>query len=273
MTLKRTLSGSLCFLCLVLAPRHARAQFGAVPFSDPATGERYHIEASGSLWNPAPQLTVASEAAGIAGTEIDAVKDLGIQQARFGEVRLALRPGRKHKFRLHYLPMQYTAESTVLREFVFNGERYRIGLPVATDLKWDAWRIGYEYDFTYHDRWFAGFLFDIKYTDVSVDLQSLVAQGHARARGPIPTIGGIVRVYAVPNISVTGELTALKIPDTIDEDYRAHYFDFDLYGTVNFNDYVGAQVGYRSIDVDYKIEGDTGTFVLRGLYFGGVIRY
>ena len=45
-----------------------------------------------------------------------------------------------------------------------------------------------------------------------------------------------------------------KIPDSIDERYQAHYFDFDLYGTVNFNDYVGAQIGYRSLDLGYVFE-------------------
>jgi len=32
-------------------------------------------------------------------------------------------------------------------------------------------------------------------------------------------------------------------------------------------------VGYRSLDVGYTIKKDMGTFVMRGLYFGGVVRY
>ena len=62
------------------------------------------------------------------------------------------------------------------------------------------------------------------------------------------------------------------MPD-IDEDYGGSYFDFDIYGTVNFNDYVGAQGGYRSFDVFYKVEQDTGDMQVRGLYFGGVVRF
>ena len=54
----------------------------------------------------------------------------------------------------------------------------------------------------------------------------------AHARGPIPAIGGIARVYVVPNISITGEVSAFKIPDSIDSRYNAHYIDFDLYGTL-----------------------------------------
>ncbi len=86
-------------------------------------------------------------------------------------------------------------------------------------------------------------------------------------------MGGIGRVYVVPNISITGELTGFKLPEGIDEDYRGRYFDFDLYGTVNFSDNFGALLGYRSLDVFYKVEEDTGDLTLKGLYFMGVARF
>ena len=42
---------------------------------------------------------------------------------------------------------------------------------------------------------------------------------------------------------------------------------------MNFTDYVGAQVGYRSFDVFYHIDEDEGDLRLRGLYFGGLVRF
>ena len=54
---------------------------------------------------------------------------------------------------------------------------------------------------------------------------------------------------------------------------RRKYYDFDLYGTVNFTDHIGAQAGYRSFDVFYKVKQDNGTMNLRGLYFGAVARF
>jgi hypothetical protein len=270
----RTLAVGLTFMyALLLVPSSAQAQFAATPFSDPATGERYHFEVAGHLWNPPPQLTVASESLGIVGTEIDAVKDLGIQQKRHTELRMVLRPARKHKFRVNYLPMAYTAQSTVHRDFTFNGIRYGVNLPISTDLSWKTWMIGYEYDFLYRDRWFVGLVLQSKFTDVQVNLTAPIGADFVRAQAPIPTIGGIARVYVVPNISITGELVTFKIPNTVNTDFSAHYFDFDLYGTVNFNDYVGAQVGYRSLDVGYVIDKDQGTFKMRGIYFGGVARF
>ena len=270
----RTSAFALFFTYMVLCmPAGAHAQFAATPFSDPATGERYHIEAAGALWNPPPHLRIASAQFGQPGTEIDAVTDLGIQQKRLGELRFVLRPARKHKFRVNYLPMTYSAISTVHRTFVFNGIQYGINLPVTTDLSWKTWLLGYEYDFLYRDRWFVGFVLQAKATDVQVNLQAPIGSDFVRARAPIPNIGGIARVYVVPNISITGELVGFKIPESVSEDYRAHYFDFDLYGTVNFNDYVGAQLGYRSLDVGYLIDKDQGDFKMKGIYFGGVVRY
>ena len=72
-------------------------------------------------------------------------------------------------------------------------------------------------------------------------------------------------------MSITGELAGLGSGGLFGEDYRAHYIDFDLYGTVNFNDHVGAQVGYRSFNVYYLIKKDEGNLDLKGLYFGGAL--
>ena len=272
MSIRTPALGLFVTYAILLMPARADAQFAATPFSDPATGERYHIEAALAFWNPPPDFSIASESLGVLGSTIDAVADLGIEQHSIKELRLVLRPGRKHKFRINYLPMSYSAQSTVKREFVFNGLRYGLNLPVTTDLSWKTWAIGYEYDFLYRDRWFVGFVLQAKATDIQANLQAPIGTEFARAQAPIPTLGGIARVYVAPNISITGELVGFKIP-AIDERYQAHYFDFDLYGTVNFNDYVGAQLGYRSLDLGYVFENDHGTFKAKGIYFGGVVRY
>ena len=37
----------------------------------------------------------------------------------------------------------------------------------------------------------------------------------------------------IPLVSINGELTGIKVPDSISEDFKAHYADLDIYGTVN----------------------------------------
>jgi hypothetical protein len=260
-------------LTLAAAPAAAQYQPNFRPAADRATGEKYRIELSGGYWNPTPEIVISSEQLGIVGSDIDFVQDLGIAQTRFRDFRLVLRPAEKHKFRIQRTPVRYTAEHTLQRDIIFNGIAYRVGLPVNSDLQWRAWRFGYEYDFIYRDRGFLGLILEAKYTDVEILLDSVIGLEYARARAPIPAIGGIGRVYVVPNISLTFEMTGFKLPERIDEDYRGRYVDYDFYGTVNFSDHFGVQTGYRSLDVMYRVENDAGDLRLAGLYFSGVIRF
>ena len=268
---------SVLSAAFLLAAAPARAQYGLRTASDRATGETYHVELGGYFWSPTPQITISSESLGIPGDQVDFVSDLGIEKTRFKQLKLVLRPGTKHKFRFEFTPIHYEAQKTVTRAFTFNGQRYHLGVPVTTEVKWNAYRFGYEWDFVYRDRGFAGLLLDLKYTDVQATLTAtaglLSATEFTNAKAPIPAIGFIGRGYVTPNISITGEFSFFKIPESVSEDYNGKYYDFDLYGTVNFNDYVGAQVGYRSFGPTYTVKKDFGDLVLKGMYFGGVVRF
>ena len=251
----------------------ASAQYKPRALNDPATGESYHIEAGAGYWFPGAEIIVSSEQLGIPGSQINAKRDLGLTDQRFPILDLQLRPARSHKFRFQYIPVSFTQTATLTQDIVFNGIRYRLGLPVNSTLDWKTYEFGYEYDFVVKNWGFVGFNLQAKYTDVEVKLASLIATEFAHARGPIPAIGGIARVYVVPNISITGELSAFKIPDSIDSRYNAHYVDVDIYGTLNFTNNVGVKGGYRSRDVGYLIKSDSGSFTLKGIYFGAVLRY
>jgi hypothetical protein len=266
-----TWAGLAAAIVLLSAP--AYAQYKPQPLNDPATGERFHIEAGADFWTPSADIHVSSEALGIVGSDIDLKRDLGATDQRFRALQVMARPSPAHKFRFQYIPIKYTASSILTRDVIFNGIRYRANLPVNTDLDWKAYRFGYEYDFVQKNRGFVGFLIEAKYTDVKVQLDNPIESQFAQARGPIPAIGGIGRFYVVPNIAITGELTVFKLPTSIDERYNAHYVDLDIYGTVNFTNYFGVKGGYRSTNVGYLIRSDRGALDLRGIYFGAVVRY
>jgi hypothetical protein len=253
--------------------REANAQYR--PAGPPTIGDAYHIEAAYGWWNAEPDLIVNSEALGIIGSDIDLIQDLGIEKKRLGKFNLTLRPGLKHKFRFEYVPIEYDADTVLRRSFVFNGQVYNVGLPVQTVAQFKTSRFGYEYDFLYMKRGFAGVLLDVKYTDVNVELRSpLRSQPEfTKAVAPIPTIGFVGRGYVAPSVSITGEFSFFRVPDNISDEFDGSYTDFDLYGTVNFNRYVGAQLGFRTVDVSYLVDLDRGTLKFKGFYFGGVIRY
>ncbi|PYR30661.1 MAG: hypothetical protein DMF92_07950 [Acidobacteria bacterium] len=268
-------AGLTAALLLLASP--ASAQFVPRPLNDPATGETYHIEGGVGFWFPGAQMVVSSESLGIVGTPaeqlIDLKSDLGLTDQHFSELHLVLRPSNTSKFRLQYIPINYTQSAVIRRTIVFNGQRYSVGLPVNSSLSWKAYRFGYEYDFVQTNRGYAGFLVEAKYTDVQVQLDSPITSEFARAQAPIPALGGIGRVYVVPNISITVDISGFKLPEKLIKGSTGHYIDVDVYGTINFTNNFGAQLGYRSFDVGYVVTHDTGSFKLKGLYLGAVARY
>jgi hypothetical protein len=266
--------------------RPAQAQFQPRPIHDIAMGERYHVEASAGYWFPTADISISSQSLGIPGTTIDFKRDLGLTDDRFPEYHLELRPARSHKFRLQYIPIAYTQSSTITRDIVFNGQRYRIGLPVNSTLDWKAYRFGYEYDFITKDRVLAGFILDLKYTDVSTTLTSTGIKEFARSQAPIPALGGVVRGYIIPNLSLTGEVTGFTLPEKALKNNTGYYVDVNIYAMWNFTNNLGVQAGYRSIDLGYELNdstrvatcpnavgADAGCLKLQGLFFGVVARY
>ena len=254
------------------APNVAEAQYSVPRTNERAIGETYWVEAMGGMWNPAPSGLIQSEQFGQVGDQIDFVDDLGFSKKRFTDFRFIVKPGRKHKLRVQYVPVSYTNEAIFTRPIVFNGQRYDVGLPVNTQFDWKVWRMGYEWDFVSRERFFVGVIFEAKYTQVGAELVSPINSEFTSAKGPVPSIGGIARVYVLPAASVTFELSGIKIP-RIDDKYEAKYIDWDLAGSYNITRNFAVTAGYRVMDVMFIADKDGGEMTLKGPYFGGIARF
>ncbi|TDI22316.1 MAG: hypothetical protein E2P06_13100 [Acidobacteria bacterium] len=263
-------AGGLATLLALASP--ADAQVFRQP-SDVPIGENYHVEILGGMWNPTPDITISSDAFGIAGTDINFTSDLGITAQRFGEVRVRLRPGRKHRFRIDYVPIRYSAQSVVERRLVFRGIAYDVGVPVSSTITWNAWRFGYEYDIVHRSRGYFGIIVEAKYTEVEASLDTAFGREFTRARAPIPAIGGVLRVYPLRVLGITAEVTGFRLPEGIDENVRGEYIDFDIYGSLNFTENVGAQIGYRSLDLSGSFEEDSASLKVEGIYVAALLRF
>ncbi len=235
-------------------------------------GEQYRIEVSGTLWNPAMSGIISSEQFGIIGSEIDFERDLGYAQTRFADFRLVLRPSRKSKFRVQYTPISYQASTNFTRDIVFNGIKFPVSIPVESSFEWKVLRLGYEYDFIYTDRGFVGFLLEGRYTNFTTQLTSALAEEFTSVKVPLPAIGAVGRVYVIPEVAINFEVSAFKFPD-VDPKYKANYFDWDISGTVNFTNNIGARVGWRRMTTYIFVEEDTGDLKFQGIWFGAVVRY
>ncbi|HXE80861.1 MAG TPA: hypothetical protein VNK41_08935 [Vicinamibacterales bacterium] len=266
---RRFLVWAACVSAAMMTASQADAQIRRVSRGS-EVGENYHVEASVGLWRPSTDIVVKSESLGIQGTEIDAVEDLGFQDKSIPQFKVTLRPTRRFKLRFGYTPISYTAESTLRRNIIFNGQLYNVGLPVNTDFKWNMWRAGLQFDVVAVERGFLGFIIEGNFTDFRVNLTNPLTSEFTDVKAPIPAIGGIGRVYVTDHFAITGEMTGLSL--TIDEDKGSH-FDFDVNGTYYFNRYIGAQFGYRRMSVHYEVDLDSGDMKLSGLYFGASARF
>ena len=216
---------------------------------------------------------VNSESLDILGTDIDLINDLGIEQHQLGKFDLVLKPAKKHRIKYQHLPIKYETDAfRVSREFVFNGQRYTIGLPVTTSVDFSSDSFGYEYDFVHMPRFFVGAGVSMKLTNVHVDLQSPIGVEFFKQTAPIPAINFAGRGYVTPNLAVDAEIAFFRIPSSIEERIEGDgsYNDFDLHATYNFNKYVGAQLGWRKTTIFYEADRDSGDLKFTGTYFGGV---
>jgi hypothetical protein len=267
-------AGAIAMLCLAAAVP-AEAQFGVrqeretnAPF-----GERYHVEVGGTIWNPSLFGVVSSEQFGIIGSNLDFAADLGYEQTRFRDLRIVLRPGKKHRFRAQYTPVVYTADTSLRRNIVFNGISFPVTVPLTSTFGWKVWRLGYEFDFLYKERGFVGLLLEGRLTDFSAELASPgIGSEYTRARGPLPAIGVVARAYPLREVAINFEVSGFSLPD-IDPKYQANYFDWDIHGTINLTNYFGFQVGWRKMSTFLAMDRDKGDLKFQGMWFGGAVRY
>ena len=205
---------AVVLLAFIVLPAPARAQF-RVP--NPASGEKFAVELGLMFWSPNPEIRLQTGAlAAIGETEVDLVQEFGIENKRFNEFRSVLKAGRKHKVGISHVLMEYHQRAILQRNFVFGGQVYPVSAPATADLEWRLWRFGYEWDFVAMDRAVIGFITELKYNDISSTLAALGVGGETtEVTAPMPTIGGIARVYPHKQFSITVEYTGFKVPGFI----------------------------------------------------------
>ena len=130
-----TYCGGVC-VCLWRCSRRPTpsfAQSGARSTSSRATGENYHVEFSGLLWDPTPSIFINSESIdGIVGSRHRLRRrPRASRSPGSSSCKVVLRPATKHKFRFEYTPIKYRGVETVLsRDLIFNGIEFPSPMPI-----------------------------------------------------------------------------------------------------------------------------------------------
>jgi len=152
---------------------------------------------------------------------------------------------------------------------------FDIGIPVSASLTFHTSYFGYEYDLISLPRGFAGVIGEVRYVSVGASMSSgPLGLESSVADGFLPVVGGVARHYLHRRIALTGELTWFPLPEFIDGwGGGGRSIDFDASGLFTFTQNVGIQVGYRTLDVNYRRNADAASVALRGLYVNSMIRF
>ncbi len=261
-------------LALLLVTPPAEAQFSAQPDIVPA--EDFNVELGLMFWQPTPELSITTGNAQV-GT-VDFVEDFGISEERFREFRVVLKPGRKHKIRFNYVAFNYDQDAVLQRTITFQNLTFPVTADANADINWDLYRFGYEWDFLSRSRGFLGLIAEVKYNTVNADvsatatafgLTQTVAAEFAQDAA-VPTIGVIGRGYLGEYVSITSEFTLFRYEN---DEFRGKFYDFEISGAAHLGKNVGAQVGWRSVRVDFLVDEDAGDLKMAGPYFGGFVRF
>jgi hypothetical protein len=241
----------------------------------PASAQGHVVEAGVRFWKPSPELVLSTGGlTGVGLENVDFVEDFGLEDETFRQFKASI--GRNHKFRISKVSFHYDAEATIQKTIVFQGQVFTVGAPASTDIKWDLWTFGYEWDFISRDGGFLGLVADLKYNKVvaSIESPALASVADTDVTAPIPTIGLIGRAYLGSAGSITTEFTGLSLSRDNDGDpFEGKFYDFDIYGTIHLGGQLGIEIGYRSVDAHYLVDGDSGDLKMKGPYFGGTLRF
>jgi hypothetical protein len=285
----------LALLLLGLTPARADAQTTLTPApvtaaqatspSEPSDSiyERYHVELSGGAWFTMPStalfsdsetVTSGSTTTTVNGTSIDFKNQLGLNNKTFPDGHLTIRLAPKHKLRGEFIPIKYKQSATLAADVITSGQTYLSGQAVQSELRWNEWNVGYEFDFMTAPSGYLGAVIAVTRLNVAGALANGAQSGTATVNIVMPGLGATARYYLRPQVSVTGGLLAFYLPGGSTSTH-GHSIQIDGYATVNASKYVGVQAGYRSFIMSYVWESplNTSSMTIGGPYLGGTVHF
>src|SRR5262245_66697453 len=89
-------------------------------------GEKYNFEVATTWWTPSVRGFIQSDGLELIGSNLSFENDLGYESTRFRDLRFVVRPAKKHRIRVQYTPIEYTAATMFNRDVTMSEER-RVG--------------------------------------------------------------------------------------------------------------------------------------------------
>ncbi len=232
----------------------------ALTLSISSTDASAWVEAEGRYWFSTLDANFISSDLGVIGSNVDLVKDLGLDEDEaFPEGRITLNLG-KHRLRYGLMPLEWDATTTITKEVKFGGQTYTASTSVATNLKADYHRLGYEYDFIDILNNRLGVIFEVKYFDFEASLKATGLDELESLKAPVPTIG-IAAQFGLPAMfSIAGEVTGIGTGGDL------YLYDAEVGVVYTPAPFIRLSGGYRIFELHVEDGDDEATLTLSGPY-------
>jgi hypothetical protein len=204
------------------------------------------------------------ESTTLPGTEIDAEKDLGLDDFQLlPQVELTLLPGKRHLLRLSAFAMHRSAEKVIDKPISFDDQDYLVGERVDSRLNLTMFGLTYGRRLLVRQRGELTLTLGVQVAHVEANavVRSRVVREAESGVAPLPLIGLEGRYDFSPRWAVEARAQYLTVDVS---DVTGSILDARLGVTWRLNPYLAIGLGYRTfqIDVDSQDEGTPGFFDL-----------
>jgi len=163
----------------------------------------FELGVRGYYWFPELSGDIRVDDAGIVGTELDLKDDLGMDGESYPVVEAFAGIG-KHHLSLSYYSLDYSGDTVLSRDILFNGQLYQVNERVATDLEYDNYDIMYRYDLIDLENFLAGgslgLVGRVMVFDGSASISSATVTTKEDFTAPIPMVGANLHVGVLKDI-------------------------------------------------------------------------
>lgn len=238
---------------------------------NPNMGESSVVEFEVRRWRSDLVSELRLSDAGVTGTTVDPVGDLGLPAERTWDYHFTVRFANRFKARGNWFKVRYDGQATPSDELCIGGLCAPAGTELTTGLELEMVRAGIEVDLVKGEYGFLAVIGEYGRFDMRTEFESsagAVSPGQERIELPMFGIKG--RAYLTPAFAVSVEGVGMKRAS------RGVMTDFDASATYSLVSNVAVSYGYRnSYNRFQPLEavGDRATVRLRGQYLSVIVRF
>lgn len=223
----------------------------------PRDFEQFRVELTADYWRLNPAGNVKTDA-----THVDLRSDLGVRgQKGHGLIKLAAKPGRKHRILFAAIPYRLKGNSTITRTFEFGGKIYPVQDVISSDSEINHFFAGYQYDFVSRRQGHVGVMVGVGYFDGKATVSSQRFGSSAEdGSAPLPLAGIEFRGFPIPGknaLNINGEVKGMSLGS------YGRYIESDMNLGFGLGRHFTLQVGANLVDLDVHKKDLSEGFKLR----------